>query len=138
MRPNAGVLAAGIQGEFRRPGWVRISGPSGTGKTTLLRSIAGLWPWRTGKITLSCGAFFVPQKPYLPKGTLRSVLSYPNPKVKNGAELKRVLRLVGLPQLENELDKPMAFVPAQNGFSRRTDWSARLTLSRGTFAGASE
>lgn len=130
MRPNAGVLAAGIQGEFRRPGWVRISGPSGTGKTTLLRSIAGLWPWRTGKITLSCGAFFVPQKPYLPKGTLRSVLSYPNPKVKNGAELKRVLRLVGLPQLENELDKPMDWGKRLSGGETQRVSAARVLLCR--------
>lgn len=130
MRPNAGVLAAGIQGEFRRPGWVRISGPSGTGKTTLLRSIAGLWPWRTGKITLSRGAFFVPQKPYLPKGTLRSVLSYPNPRVQNDAELKRVLRLVGLPQLESELDKPMDWSKRLSGGETQRVSAARVLLCR--------
>ena len=95
-----------------------------------MRSIAGLWPWRTGKITLSCGAFFVPQKPYLPKGTLRSVLSYPNPKVKNGAELKRVLRLVGLPQLENELDKPMDWGKRLSGGETQRVSAARVLLCR--------
>lgn len=105
MRPNAGVLAAGIQGEFRRPGWVRISGPSGAGK-------------------------IVPQKLYLPKGTLRSVLSYPNPRVQNDAELKRVLRLVGLPQLESELDKTMDWGKRLSGGETQRVSAARVLLCR--------
>ena len=56
-----------------------LRGPSGSGKTTLFRVLAGLWPFGRGRIGLPKDArvLFLPQKPYLPIGTLREVLSYP-------------------------------------------------------------
>jgi putative ATP-binding cassette transporter len=57
-----------------------ISGPSGIGKTVLLQSLAGLWPFVSGEVRLPAGrqqALFVPQLPYLPLGDLRAVASYP-------------------------------------------------------------
>jgi putative ATP-binding cassette transporter len=57
-----------------------ISGPSGIGKTVLLQSIAGLWPFVSGRIRLPSsreGAMFVPQLPYIPIGDLRAVVTYP-------------------------------------------------------------
>jgi energy-coupling factor transporter ATP-binding protein EcfA2 len=59
---------------------VVIQGPSGGGKTTLFRAIAGIWPFGRGRIRLPRDArvLFLPQRPYLPLGTLREVLSYPD------------------------------------------------------------
>ena len=58
---------------------VLVVGESGTGKTLLFRALAGLWPWGAGRIGRPRGAtlFFMPRRPYLPPGTLREVLAYP-------------------------------------------------------------
>lgn len=58
---------------------VLLMGESGTGKSTLIRAVAGLWPWGTGRILLPPNSriSFVPQAAYMPRGTLRQVLEYP-------------------------------------------------------------
>ena len=57
-----------------------IAGESGSGKSTLIRALAGIWPWGSGTIRVPSGqtVAFVPQKPYLPRGTLRGILLYPD------------------------------------------------------------
>ena len=62
-------------GEF-----VVIVGPSGCGKSTLLRAIAGIWPYGSGAIGLDAASstLFLPQRSYIPIGTLREALSYPH------------------------------------------------------------
>ena len=84
-----------------------VMGASGSGKSTLLRSLAGLWPFGSGRVALptECGSLFLPQRPYLPLGTLRDALIYPAPTVRvDDDPLRRVLIMVGLPALVDVLD----------------------------------
>jgi putative ATP-binding cassette transporter len=84
-----------------------VSGPSGSGKSTLLRAIAGIWPFGKGKVRRSAGrALFLPQRPYIPLGTLRDALLYPDSASDLPAEqLAGVLEQVGLAHLASHLDE---------------------------------
>ena len=77
--PNGTLLLKDVDLTIRQGESVLLRGPSGSGKTTLFRVLAGLWPFGKGRIGQPRDArvLFLPQKPYLPIGTLREVLSYP-------------------------------------------------------------
>lgn len=84
-----------------------VKGPSGSGKTTLLRTLAGLWPNASGTVAKPADAvpLFLPQQPYLPLGTLRAALAYPDPAGELDDEAARtMLRDVALPHLADQLD----------------------------------
>jgi putative ATP-binding cassette transporter len=82
-----------------------LTGRSGTGKTTLFRVLAGIWPFGSGKVQIPRNSFFLPQRPYIPLGTLRHVITYPNAVDAFTAEqMSQVLRDVGLSQLCGRLD----------------------------------
>ena len=84
-----------------------ITGPSGAGKSTLLRALAGLWPFGRGRVRVADGdALFLPQRPYLPLGTLADALAYPRAAAGLAREnLVEALGAVGLPQLAERLDE---------------------------------
>jgi putative ATP-binding cassette transporter len=86
---------------------VLIVGDTGRGKSTLFRAIAGLWPWGSGTILtppLEAMAF-LPQRPYLPLGTLRNVMSYPEPPDSfSDADLRQALERCDLSDLTGKLD----------------------------------
>ncbi|MBR0658385.1 ABC transporter ATP-binding protein/permease [Neoroseomonas oryzicola] len=87
---------------------VLIKGESGTGKSTLFRAIGGLWPWGGGRIATPPRAAmaFLPQRPYLPLGTLAGVTCYPRPAEDfDPAEVQAALGKVGLEALADRLEE---------------------------------
>ncbi|WP_095145018.1 ABC transporter ATP-binding protein/permease [Pseudomonas sp. Irchel s3b6] len=84
-----------------------LSGRSGSGKSTLLRAMGGLWPAGHGAIRLPAARYlFLPQKPYLPIGTLRDALSYPQSgDIYSHDRYVQVLEACRLPHLVSRLDE---------------------------------
>ena len=105
--PGGTALISGVNLALARGESALLSGPSGAGKSTLIRAIAGIWPFGRGEIRVPRGpVLFLPQKPYLPIGTLREVISYPTPA--GGLDdqvLREALEAVGLPELVGRLDE---------------------------------
>jgi putative ATP-binding cassette transporter len=77
--PTGGVVLEEKHVQIRAAERVLIVGESGTGKTLLFRTLAGLWPWGSGSVTRpgSQELMYMPRTPYLPPGTMREVLAYP-------------------------------------------------------------
>jgi vitamin B12/bleomycin/antimicrobial peptide transport system ATP-binding/permease protein len=105
--PSGEALISDVNLQLKHGDRLLISGPSGVGKSTLLRAIAGIWPFGHGEIRIPADAriLFLPQKPYLPIGTLREVVSYPMPNGVDDAALRDALQAVELPELTDKLDE---------------------------------
>jgi putative ATP-binding cassette transporter len=106
--PNGSPLLAASSAVINPGESVLIRGPSGAGKSTLFRAIAGIWPFGAGQIRLPRNArgLFLPQRPYLPIGTLRDVIAYP---MRDGGfsdeDVSEALVTVGLQHLNARLNE---------------------------------
>jgi putative ATP-binding cassette transporter len=106
--PGGQPLIADVNLSLGRGESALLSGPSGVGKSTLLRAVAGIWPFGRGEIRVPSNTrvLFLPQKPYLPIGTLRDAVSYPMPAAGvDDPNLREALEAVGLPELVGRLDE---------------------------------
>lgn len=105
--PDGRELIHRLELDMRRGERLLIMGSSGGGKSTLVRALAGIWPFGEGVVEMPDGdrPLFLPQKPYLPLGTLRDTLVYPFgvPDVSD-AGLQGVLHLVGMGALADKLE----------------------------------
>jgi putative ATP-binding cassette transporter len=131
-RPDGQTLVADAHVEIKRPERVLIRGQSGSGKSTIMRAVAGVWPWGRGQIHLPSGPIaFMPQKPYFPLGTLREALHYPQqPEGVTDEHLKDALHKVGLDHLRDRLDETERWDHILSGGEQQRVGFARVLLHK--------
>jgi vitamin B12/bleomycin/antimicrobial peptide transport system ATP-binding/permease protein len=112
---------------------VLVAGESGTGKSTLVRAIAGLWPWGDGNVQVAAGAkmFLMPQRAYVPVGTLRRAATYPEPpETYEADDVAKALKQVGLGHLVKRLDDEAPWDQTLSGGEKQRLAFARILLHR--------
>jgi putative ATP-binding cassette transporter len=112
---------------------VHIYGSTSAGKSSLVRALAGLWPWGRGRIEIPAGArmMVVPQRPYLPIGTLRNALLYPGDRVESDeGEIERALTDAGLAHLSDRLDRTERWDQVLGNGERQRLCVARVLIQR--------
>jgi putative ATP-binding cassette transporter len=106
--PNHAPLLTSDDLALRAGERVLVNGPSGSGKSTLFRAIAGIWPFGAGTVAVPADArtMVLPQRPYLPIGSLHAAIAYPAPPEQfDAATVREVLTAAGLPALAGRLEE---------------------------------
>jgi len=109
-----------------------VTGRSGSGKSTLFRALAGIWPFGSGSIQMpAASTLFLPQRPYIPLGTLRRVISYPAaPETYDQAAYAQALADAGLAELEPHLDEDDNWPQRLSGGEQQRVALARALLAK--------
>ncbi|WP_348945322.1 ABC transporter ATP-binding protein/permease [Chitinibacter sp. FCG-7] len=106
-KPTGEVLLAKLNLGLNAGDTLLIRGKSGSGKSTLLRSLAGIWPYAQGYLGMQSNtrSLFLSQKPYMPLGSLRAALYYPNDVEQDDGQIAELLMMAGLAHLLPRLDE---------------------------------
>lgn len=131
--PQGTPLLAATSVELKPGEHLLVTGPSGSGKSTFFRSLAGIWPYWKGRILLPAGArlLFLPQKPYLPLGSLKHAVSYPDEAAKHSDEdYKGALEAVGLKHLTSDLERTENWAQVLSGGEQQRLAFARALLNK--------
>jgi len=108
-----------------------VAGESGSGKSTLVRAIAGLWPWGSGSVNFHADRrlFMLPQRPYVPSGTLRRAVAYPGAADDwNVEQIGEALHKVGLDHLKDKIEDDAPWDQTLSGGEKQRLAFARLLL----------
>jgi len=130
--PNGTKLLDDVNLSFAPGTSVVVTGRTGSGKSTLFRAIAGIWPFAKGRVERPVEkCLFMPQRPYIPLGTLRQVVTYPHPpECFTDAEIKRALEDAGMPELASRLDEDPNWPQVLSGGEQQRVAVARALLDR--------
>jgi putative ATP-binding cassette transporter len=132
--PNGATLLAPTSMTLKKNEPVLISGPSGSGKSTLFRALAGIWPYWKGRIELPKGEklLFLPQRTYLPIGTLKHAVCYPatNEDTISDEAAREALVAVGLDRFADDLQRSENWTQVLSGGEQQRLAFARALLYR--------
>ena len=140
IQPNGECLIDRITFRINQGQNTIISGSNGTGKTALVRVLSGLWPLTDGQISIVSPnkILFLPQRAYMPRGTLRDLIVYPHKKAKlNDSEIVKIVEKVFLTYLYERvggLDAVLDWANVLSGGERQRLSVARIYYHRPTFA----
>lgn len=145
VSPNGDILVKSLNFHIKRGDHLLIVGPNGCGKSSLFRILGGLWPVYGGKVRKppSEDIFYIPQRPYLSKGTLRQQILYPDglyemrQKGVTDKDLMEILKVLGIDTLlgmqtsNNNVNNPNSSTTdnskATTGLNTEAEWTDVLS-----------
>lgn len=137
--PDGQALLTDVNLSLQAGDAVLLQGVSGSGKSSLLRALAGVWPWASGTVLRPDDAMVLPQRPYLPLGALRDALAYPLPaSAYTDTQLRQALEQAELPALGERLDTLAAWGQQLSGGEQQRLALARALLRQPRFVLADE